>query len=230
MQGTVQRTVQSVWHSERKGIAEVNRAAMAAPPKFFSMVIQRQKDQCCQVRLNSYLYGSFSIINCVKQGYVPTLTLFSIFLSMMPKQVIEDLEDGGNVYICNRFDGNLFNRRLHADSTTLEQMFHDLLFAEDAVVVAHTERALQHITSWFAEDALVFRGQLEENCGPSQVRTPRRVPPSLHHHRWNWAESSSSVHLSGVYHLIRRQDWQGSREQTGQGKQRFQQTLQKSME
>ena len=34
------------------------------------------------------------------------------------------------------------------------------------------------------------------------------------------------VHLSGVYHHIRRQDQQGSRKQTGQSKQ----TLQKCME
>ena len=64
----------------------------------------------------------------------------------------------------------------------------------------------------------------------SPTSAPSRVPPSPHHHRLNWAENSSSIYLSGVYHHIRRQDRLGSRQQLGQGKQRFRQTLQKTME
>ena len=73
---------------------------------------------------------------------------------MMLKQVIEDLDDDGAVYICNRLDGSLFNlRRLHAHTKTLAQLFCDLLFADDT---AHTERALQYLTSSFAEAAQLF--------------------------------------------------------------------------
>ena len=73
---------------------------------------------------------------------------------MMLKQVTEDLDEDGAVYIHYRFDGSLFNlRRLHAHTKTLELMFRDPLFDDDAALVAHSEIALQHPTSCFAEAA-----------------------------------------------------------------------------
>ena len=127
---------------------------MAAPPKFLSMVIQLQKDQRGQVRSKSDLSRPFPIIKGVKQGCVLAPTLFIIFFNMMVKQVIEDLDDDGAVYICYRLDRCLFNlRRLHAHTKTLMRLFRDLLFADDAPLVTHTKRALQHLTSCFAEAA-----------------------------------------------------------------------------
>ena len=74
----------------------------------------------------------------------------------MLKQIIEDLDDDGAVYIHYRFEGSLFNlRRPHAHSKTLEQLFRDL-FADDAALIANTERALQHLNSCFAEAAQLF--------------------------------------------------------------------------
>ena len=78
--------------------------------------------------------------------------------------------------------------------------------------------------------ALRTRGQLEKVWGLPPSCTPRSVPLSSHYHRWKWAENSSPIHLPGVYHYIRCQDRQGSRQQTSQVKHRFSQTLQKSME
>ncbi|CAE1140566.1 unnamed protein product [Acanthosepion pharaonis] len=90
-----------------------------------------------QVRLNSDLSVPFTIVNCVKQGCVLALTLFSIFLSMMLKLATEYLDDDNAVYICYRLDGNLFNiRRLHPTQRL------DLLFADNTSLVAHTERTL----------------------------------------------------------------------------------------
>ena len=97
MQGAKQRTVcsvcgpdQSLWLSEQKGIVD-DHGALWVPPKFLSTVIQLHKDQRGQVRLYSDLSGSFPIVNGVKQCCVLALTLFSIFFSMMLKQVIETL-------------------------------------------------------------------------------------------------------------------------------------------
>ena len=67
---------------------------------------------------------------------------------MMLKQVKENLDDDGAVYIRYHLNGSLFNlRRLHAHTKILEQLFRDLLFADDAVLVAHSERAQQYLTS-----------------------------------------------------------------------------------
>ena len=76
---------------------------------------------------------------------------------MMLKQVNEDLEDEDGVYGRYRLDGSLFNlRRPQAHTKTHERLIRDLLFADDAALVAHTERALQCITSGFANAAQLF--------------------------------------------------------------------------
>ena len=107
--------------------------------------------------MNSNFSGSFPIVNGMKQGCVLAPTLFSIFFSMMLKLVTEDLDDDSAIYIYYYLDGSLFNlRRLHAHTKTLEQLFCDLLFIDNAALVAHTERALQHLTSCFAEAAQLF--------------------------------------------------------------------------
>ncbi|CAE1230957.1 unnamed protein product [Acanthosepion pharaonis] len=127
------------------------------PPKFLILVIQLHKDQRSQVRLNSDLSVPFPIVNGVKRGCVLAPTLFNIFFSMMLKQTTEDLDDDDAVYICYRLDGNLFNhKRLQAHTKTLEQLFRDPFFADDAALVAHTERALQLLTSCLAGAAQLF--------------------------------------------------------------------------
>ena len=120
----------------RKGLWMIMER-LGSPP-FLSMVNQLHKDQCGQVRLNSDLSEPFPHVNSVKCGCVLAPTLLSIFFSMMLKRAIEDLD--GAVYICYCLDGSLFNlRRLHAYTKTLEQLFRDVLFADDAALVTHTE-------------------------------------------------------------------------------------------
>ena len=123
------------------------------------MVIQVHTDQRGQVRLNSDLSGCFPIVNGMKQGCV---------FSMMLKQVIEDLKDDGAACIRYRLDSSLFNpRRVHAQTKTLEQLFRDILFADDAALVSHTERALQDLSSCFAEASQLI--ELEVSLKKTEV-------------------------------------------------------------
>ncbi|RVE61997.1 hypothetical protein OJAV_G00176660 [Oryzias javanicus] len=140
----------------RKGMWQILER-LGCPPKFLSMVIQLHEGQRGQVRVNSDLSEPFPILNGVKQGCVLAPTLFSIFFSMMLKQATEDLDEDDSVYIRYRLDGSLFNlRRLQAHTKTHKQMIRELLFADDAALVAHAEGALQRITSCFADAAQLF--------------------------------------------------------------------------
>ena len=128
------------------------------PPKFLKMIMQLHEDQHGQVRHSSNdLLEPIPIGNGIKQGCILAPTLFSIFFSMMLQHATEvlDVEDG--VYIRYRTDSSLFNlRRLQAHTKISERLIRELLFADDAALVAHSESALQRITSCFAEAAELF--------------------------------------------------------------------------
>ena len=98
-------------------------------------------------------------------------------------------EDEDFVYIRYRLDGSLFNlRRLQAHTKTCERLIMDLLFTDDAALVAHTQRALQRITSCFAESAQLFglEVSLKKDRGPSLAYTSEWVSRSPHLHWWDW--------------------------------------------
>ena len=102
----------------RKGLWQILEP-LGCPRRFLNMVIQLHEDQRGQIRLEGDLSEPFPISNGVKQGCVLAPTLFSIFFSMMLKQVNEDLEDEDGVYVRYRLDGSLFNlRRLQAHTKT----------------------------------------------------------------------------------------------------------------
>ena len=130
---------------------------LGCPPKFLQMVIQLHENQRGQVRLNGDLSEPLPISNGVKQGCVLEPTLFSIFFSMMLKQATKDLDDDEGVYVRYDLDGSLFNlRRLQAHTKTQVRLIQDFLFEDDADLVAHTERALQRVTSCFADASRLF--------------------------------------------------------------------------
>ena len=140
----------------RKGLWQILER-LGCPPKFLNMIIQLHENQFGQVRLSSDLSEPFPIINGVKQGCVLAPILFSVFFSMMLKQATADLDDDDGIYIRYRTDGSLFNlRRLQAHTMTMEQLIREMLFADDAALAAHSETAIQRITSCFAEAAQLF--------------------------------------------------------------------------
>ena len=101
----------------------------------------------------------------------------------MLQKATEDLDDEDGIYIRFRTDGNLFNlRRLQAHTKTFEKLISELLFADAAALVAHTEAALQRATSCFAEACQLFC--LEVNLKKTEVLhqpAPKEVyrPPSI---------------------------------------------------
>ena len=121
------------------------------------MVIQLHQDQKGMVRQGNDLSKPFVIQNGVKQGCVLAPTLFSLFFSVMLKNATSDLDDDEAVYIRYRLDGCLFNlRRLKSYTKTTQCLVRELLFADDAALIAHSEAALQRLTSCFAKSAHLF--------------------------------------------------------------------------
>ncbi|GAB1603816.1 hypothetical protein Ahia01_000662900, partial [Argonauta hians] len=139
----------------RKGLWTIMER-LGCPPRFLDMIVQLHQGKLGQIRLNGDLSDPFPIANGVKQGCVLAPSLFSIF--MMLEQAMEGIEDDeGTVFIRYRLDGDLFNfRRLQAHSKTLQHAFRDLLYADDAAIVAHSESSLQLLISRFAEAAQLF--------------------------------------------------------------------------
>ncbi|KAJ7402452.1 hypothetical protein WISP_00144 [Willisornis vidua] len=73
---------------------------------------------------------------------------------MMLQRDVADLDEENGIYIQYHTDGNLCNlRQLKSHTETRNHLVCELLFADDATLVAHTEAALQHLTSYFAEAA-----------------------------------------------------------------------------
>ena len=147
-----------------KAFDTINRDALwkmlkrlGCPPKFTNMVIELHNDQKGMVRQGNDVSKPFNIQNGVKQGCVLAPTLFSVFFSMMLNHANSGLDDNDAVYIRYRLDGCLFNlRRLKAYTKTSELMVRELLFADDAALLAHSEAALQRVTSCFARSAKLF--------------------------------------------------------------------------
>ena len=94
------------------------------------------------------LSGSLPISNGVKQGCVLAPTLFSIFFSIMLREVKEDLPDG--IYTC------FILRRLLARTKTIEKRITELLLGDDCALLVHTEEVLQHIVNSFSDAAKNF--------------------------------------------------------------------------
>ena len=109
------------------------------------------------------------------------------------------MKGGGGVYVRYRLDGSLFNlRRLKAHTKTQERLTQDLLFADDAALVAHTERALQRVTSCFPDASRLFG--LEVSLKKTEVL---HQPAPLYIHFVDFEKAFNSVHRESLWSIIR---------------------------
>ena len=75
-------------------------------------------------------------------------SLFTLFLGAVLSAASEHLSMG--VFIHTRSDGQLFNlARLRANTKTCELCIRELLFADDAAIVAHTLEDIKEICKHF---------------------------------------------------------------------------------
>ena len=101
------------------------------------------------VQFDGTMSESFPIQNGVKQGCVLAPTLFGIYFAVMLSQAFNNSSEG--VYLHSRSDGKLFNiARLRAKTKISKVLVRELLFADDAALVSHTESGLQALVNSFS--------------------------------------------------------------------------------
>ena len=117
---------------------------IGCPPRLLQIIISFHENMQSRVCFNGRTSDAFPVNSGVKQGCVLAPTLFGIFFSMLLQYAFVDCTEG--IYIRTRADGKLFNiARLHARTKVREVLIQEMLFADDAALVSHTEAGLQRL-------------------------------------------------------------------------------------
>ena len=160
----------------RKGLFELLRK-IGCPPKLCSMVISFHSDMKGSVLYDGSSSDSFPINNGVKQGCVLAPTLFGNFFSLLLSYAFDSSKDG--VYLHTRSDGKLFNlARLRSKTKVRTVLIREMLFADDAALVTHTEDALQRLGDRFADACKQFGLTISLKRPTSAYKVSVPPPPS----------------------------------------------------
>ena len=128
---------------------------IGCPPRLLSIIEAFHNNMHSTVLFDGATSEPFPVCSGVKQGCVLAPTLFGIFFSVLLRYAFENCSEGVNIH--TRADGNLYNiARLRAKSKVETVLIRELLFADDAALVSHTEEGLQQLVSRFSEACKEF--------------------------------------------------------------------------
>ena len=121
---------------------------IGCPPKLLNIISSFHDDMKGTVSFDGEMSDPFPIKNGVKQGCVIAPTLFGIFFSALLASAFKDVDEGVNLR--TRSDGKLFNfQRLKPKTKVRLVLLRELLFADDAALISHTEEGLQQLMDKF---------------------------------------------------------------------------------
>ena len=119
------------------------------------MLKELHRDMKGRVSFNGQLSEEISIDNGVKQGDIPAPTLFSIYFAVLLMHAFKDCDVG--VLLRFRTTGKVFNlRRFNVKSKVFQELIRELLYADDADFLAHTEADMQTIMDNFSRACDAF--------------------------------------------------------------------------
>ncbi len=160
---------------------------IGCPPKLLKMIVSFHDGMSGTVQYDGSFLEPFPIKSCVKQGCVLAATLFSIFFSLVLCYAFHESEDGISLHA--RSAGSLFIlAHLIPNTMVCRVLIRELLFADDATLIAHSEEALQQFMTCFAVACSLVRPHYQ----PEKKPTPwpkTAVPPlkcPLATTRWLW--------------------------------------------
>jgi hypothetical protein len=137
----------------REGLFKI-LSKIGCPPKLLSLIRSFHEGMKGTVLYDGQSSEAFDIRNGVKQGCVLAPTLFGIFFSMVLKHAFGTSNEG--VFLHTRSDEGLFNLALRATTKRRKKIIRDMLFADDAALVTHTEAELQALMNRFATSCEMF--------------------------------------------------------------------------
>lgn len=128
---------------------------IGCPPKLLRLVVAFHEDMNANIQFDGNSSDSFKVKSGVKQGCVLAPTLFGIFFAVLLDYAFDNA--AGDIFIRTRFDGSLFNlARLRAKTKVTEILIKELLFADDAALLAHDEGTLQSLINNLARACDTF--------------------------------------------------------------------------
>ena len=148
----------------------------------------------------------------MKQGCDLALVLFSLSFVCILNHAVYTLTH--EVCLRYRLDGWPFDLRwLIAGTRTVKRLITEALFTGDCTLMAHLEHELQTIVSRFAEATHQFGLTVSINKTSVYASACSRVNSnsSQHKYKWNSAEISQPLWVSGKCNLFCWHSWQGDR-------------------
>lgn len=122
---------------------------IGCPPKLLSLIKSYHTHMHSTISFSGESSRPFEIRSGVKQGCVLAPTLFGIFFSLLLQHAFQSSTEG--VLLHTRHDGKLLNlARFRAKTKIKKVLIREMLFADDAAFVSHTEEGLQILIDDFS--------------------------------------------------------------------------------
>lgn len=138
----------------RSGLFQVLKA-IGCPPYLLRLITSFHEDMQATVQYDGSQSDSFAVRSGVRQGCVLAPTLFGIYFAVLLQ--IAFTNSPGDVFLHWRTDGSLFNlTRFRAKTKVKQATIRDLLFADDAALVAHNQHTLQEMIDSLNETCKAF--------------------------------------------------------------------------
>ncbi len=115
------------------------------PPRFLDILQQFHVGMQARVIVGTSQSSSFPVQVGVKHGCVLAPVIFNLFLAAVTLLSRNSVSPDEGVCLQFRLDGNLFKlHRLEAINKTTTNTIHELQYADDCALLAHSPTALQH--------------------------------------------------------------------------------------